>query len=157
MHASAESRGGGFGNFERRGGRGREPESAPGYDEAVPAVLAIAAAVAAASPAVHVAVSGFPIVCGEPRGSVTVVFPAPVRVAPSISPTTVRLNGTMPERIVVVGRKVTITPPRPAGVLCDSIALGPLTIRFSAGLRIGAARAAIVTHGAQRFTARLSG
>lgn len=129
----------------------------PGYDEGVTAVLAIAAAVAAASPAVHVGVSGFPIVCGEPRGSVTIVFPAPVRVAPSISPTSVRLNGTVPERIVVVGRKVTITPTRPAGVLCDSIALGPLSIRFSAGLRIGAARAAVVTHGAQRFTARLSG
>jgi hypothetical protein len=128
----------------------------PGYDRSVTAVLAIAAAIAAASPAVRVGVSGFPIVCGEPRGSVTIVFPAPVRVAPSISPANVRLNGAVPERIVVAGRKVTITMARTAGVACDSIALGPLTIRFAAGLRIGRARAAVLTHGAQRFTARLS-
>ena len=120
-------------------------------------MLAIAAAMAAASPAVRVGVSGFPMVCGEPRGSVTIVFPAPVRVAPSISPASVRLNGAVPERIVVVGRKVTITMPRTAGVVCDSIALGPLTIRFSAGLRIRTARAAVVTDGALRFTPRLSG
>src|SRR5947209_7143412 len=87
------------------------------------------------------------------RASRTIDRPAPGRVAPSISAASVRLHGAVPGRSVVVGRKVTITMPRTAGVACDSIALGPLTIRFAAGLRIGTARAAVVTHGAQRFTA----
>ena len=122
----------------------------------MPAALAIAAAMAAVSPAVRVSVSGFPIVCGDPRGSVKIVFPAPVRVAPRISPTSVRLNAAVPERVSVAGRTVTIVLPRPTGIMCHSIALGPLTIRFADGLRIGTARMALVTHGAQRFTARLS-
>lgn len=120
------------------------------------AVLAVAAAMAAASPAVHVSVSGFPIVCGQPRGTVRIVFPTAVRVAPSISPTHVRLNGGVPERVSVAGRTVTIVLPRPAGIMCHSIALGPLSIRFADGLRLGTARTAVLTHGAQRFTARLS-
>jgi hypothetical protein len=120
------------------------------------AVLAVAAIMAAASPAVRVSVSGFPIVCGQPRGTVQIVFPTPVRVAPSISPTHVRLNGAVPERVSVAGHTVTIVLSRPTGIMCDSIALGPLSIRFADGLRLGTARTAVVTHGTRHYAARIS-
>jgi hypothetical protein len=122
------------------------------------AALATAAAMAAGSSAVNVNVTAFPIVCGQARGVVTVAFPPAVRVPLDISPTAIRLNSTVPGRVVVSGRTVTIRLPLPKGIMCHSIVLAPLTIHFTggAGLRVGTAKTAVVTHGAARYRARIS-
>jgi hypothetical protein len=122
------------------------------------AALALLASLAAAPSGPSVSVSGFPIVCGRPLGTVKVVFPARVRLPARIAPATVRLNGLAPAHVGVAGRTVTIVLQRPKGIMCHSILLGPLAIRFTgaARVRVGTARTATVTHGAQRYRARIT-
>jgi hypothetical protein len=122
------------------------------------AALALLASLAAAPSGPSVAVSGFPIVCGRPLGTVKISFPAPVRLPARIAPAAIRLNGLAPAHVGVAGRTMTIVLPRREGVMCHSILLGPLTIRFSAAAHVqtGAARTAMVTHGARRYRATIT-
>ena len=119
--------------------------------------LALVASLAAPS-GPSVAVSGFPIVCGRPLGTVKIVFPARVRLPAHIAPAAVGLNGLAPAHVGVAGRTVTIVLSRPKGVMCHSIVLGHLAIRFTGAARVhvGTARTATVRHGTQRYRATIA-
>jgi hypothetical protein len=75
--------------------------------------------------------------CGRALGSVEVTFPAAAHVPRTIPARDVAVGGRPAGSVRVAGRTVTVTAPRPTGVICDSLAQGTMVVTFAraAGLR----------------------
>jgi hypothetical protein len=75
--------------------------------------------------------------CGRALGSVEVTFPAAMHVPASIPARDVRVGGRRSGSVKVAGHAVTVAAPRPAGMICDSLAQGTMVVTFAraAGLR----------------------
>jgi|SRR5581483_2742391 len=75
--------------------------------------------------------------CGRLQGPVTIRLPATERVPPALLASSV-LVGTRPaSRVLVHDRLVTITPPRPVGLICDVLAPGMAKIDLTAAANLG--------------------
>ena len=142
----------------------------------VAVAFAIAAAVAAGSaqagraadtglPAssvrpVTVTVRGYPLLCGKPRGSFVVTFPAAIDLPGTIATGAVHVNGQTAAKVAVHGRDVTVAVPPQTGVTCQSIVLGRVTLAFGTDAGIGAAKAGTyavtVRQGTKRYKATLT-
>jgi hypothetical protein len=107
-----------------------------------------------------VTVHGYPLLCGKPRGSLVVTFPAAVDVPGTIAAGSVHVNGQAAAKVAVHGRNVTVAVPLPTGVTCQSITLGRVTLVFGTGAHIGSAKAGTyavaVRQGARRYKATLT-
>ena len=130
---------------------------------AVAAGLAGAAAPAGAvQPPVRatVVVRGYPLLCGNARGALTVAFPASVDVPKKMPLGTVRVNGLAAAKVTIDGRTVTVAAPLQKGVTCQSIVLGRVTLLFVPGAGLGSAKrgsyALTVREGAHRYKATLT-
>ena len=76
--------------------------------------------------------------CGYPRGgAVVVTLPQASRVPHAIGRTAVKVNGKLAGSVAVVRRSVTVTMPRPAGMLCDSMTDGTMLVAIGAGAKLG--------------------
>jgi hypothetical protein len=75
--------------------------------------------------------------CGRALGSVELTFPAAEHVPASIPARDVEVGGRAAGAVRVAGRSVTVTAPRPAGMICDSLSQGTMVVTFAraAGLR----------------------
>ena len=117
-------------------------------------------AATARSATATVVVRGYPLLCGNPRGALTVAFPASVDVPKKMPLGTVRVNGLAAAKVTVDGRTVTVTTPLQTGVTCQSIVLGRVTLLFVPGAGIGSAKggtyAVTVREGAHRYKATLT-
>jgi len=137
---------------------------------AVAAAVAAGSAQAARAPHVGPAASsarpvtvtlrGVPLVCGKPRGSFVVTFPAAVDLPPTIAAAAVHVNGQTAAKVGVHGRDVTVTVQPQTGITCQSIVLGRVTLAFGTGAGIGAAKAGTyavtVRQGTKRYKATLT-
>ncbi len=107
-----------------------------------------------------VVVRGYPLQCGNPRGALTVVFPASVDVPTKMPLGTVRVNGLAATKVTIDGRTVTVGAPVQHGVTCQSIVLGRVTLLFVRGAGLGAAKtgsyALTAREGAHRYKATLT-
>jgi hypothetical protein len=107
-----------------------------------------------------VVVRAYPLLCGKPRGALTVVFPASVDVPKKMPFGTVRVNGLAAAKVTVDGRTVTVAAPLQTGVTCQSIVLGRVTLLFVPGAGLGLAKTgtyAVTAHaGARRYKATLT-
>ncbi len=107
-----------------------------------------------------VVVRGYPLLCGRPRGALTVAFPASVDVPKKLPLGTVRVNGLAAAKVTVDGRTVTVAAPLQTGVTCQSIVLGRVTLLFVPGAGLGSAKAGsyavAVREGAHRYKATLT-
>jgi len=114
-------------------------------------------AVSATRP-VAVIASPYPLVCGQATGLIKVAFTPTVRVPRTIARAAVTVNGRTPSSVKVGGRTVSVTVARKPGITCLSIVMGRLTIVFAprAGLDVGTAGVAAVSHGTQVYKARIS-
>lgn len=70
-------------------------------------------------------------------GPVIVTLPAGERMPATIPAAAVSVNGTAPTAVERAGRAVTLTLPRPGGVICDVIGPGTVTIRFRRSALLG--------------------
>lgn len=70
------------------------------------------------------------------------IFPTAERLPARFAPGAVLVNGSRPAAVTRSGQTVSITIPRPTGVMCDSI--GPSTVRigFTRAAQIGNPRRA---------------
>ena len=69
--------------------------------------------------------------CGRALGSVDVTFPAGAHVPAAIPAADVTVAGRPAQAVSVAGRTVTVTAPRPTGVLCHSITQGAMQVTFT--------------------------
>jgi hypothetical protein len=76
--------------------------------------------------------------CGWPGpGPLTIHFPTQMTVPPAIAPAAILINGNTAGRIGGGGHRIALDlPPRPQ-ILCDAIAPGTLTVRFTGAARLG--------------------
>jgi len=107
----------------------------------VAAAFAIVAGTAVAPVPVKVTVNGYPLLCGRPRGSLVVAFPAAVDLPRTIAAGFVRVNGRAAAKVAVHGHAVTVAAPVQSGVTCQSITLGRVTLAFATGAGISSAKA----------------
>jgi hypothetical protein len=126
---------------------------------AVAAGVAVGAAQAAATTAT-VTVRGYPLLCGKPRGSLVVTFPAAVDLPRTIAAGSVHVNGQAAARVTIHARDVTVAVPPATGVTCQSITLGRVTLAFGTGAGIASAKAGTyavtVRSGTHRYNATLT-
>ena len=137
----------------------------------VAVALALAAVVAAGSAGglaasgrpvtATVVVRGYPLLCGKPRGAIAIAFPAALELPSTIAAGAVRMNGQPPAKVDVHGRTATVTAPLVAGVTCQSIILGRLTVVFGRAAGIDSSAkpgtyAVTVRQGVRRYKATLT-
>lgn len=98
--------------------------------------------------------------CGRLRGSrpLVLVLPAKEHVASSIAPSAVLIGGRAASRVAVSGHMLTISPPRPRGMLCNSIGMGTAKVVLLPAAGLGNPGAAgtysvRITHGTESFAA----
>jgi hypothetical protein len=77
------------------------------------------------------------LVCGRPLGPTTITFPAVVHVPAAIPPAAVLVDGRPAGRVTVAGPLVRVTSLTPTGMMCHSVALGPMAITFTKAAGIG--------------------
>jgi hypothetical protein len=75
--------------------------------------------------------------CGRPLGTIAVTLPAAARVPQSIPPVDVRVNGKPAGAAATDGKTITVAAARPSGVMCDSIAIGAMTVAISGRAGVG--------------------
>lgn len=78
------------------------------------------------------------LICGQPGPAPLIVkLPAAASVPASLARTAVVVDARAARAIAVRGHTVTVTPPRHEGLLCDIVAPGTVTLRFTKRARIG--------------------
>jgi hypothetical protein len=111
------------------------------------------------APGTTVSLTGVPLRCGMPFGSLAIAFPAAARLPRTIAPDLVTLNGTTATRVAVARGTIRITL-LPKGITCHSISVGPLQIHFApaARVRLQGRRSAVATvrYGTRTFRARVT-
>lgn len=70
-------------------------------------------------------------------GPVVVTLPAGERMPATIPAAAVSVNGTTPAAVTRNGRAVSLTLPRPRGVICDVIGPGTVTVSFRRAAALG--------------------
>jgi hypothetical protein len=107
-----------------------------------------------------VKLGAFPIICGRPRGSFVVTFPAAEQLPKAIAAEAVHVNGTAAGQVGLGGRDVTVTAPVAKGVSCLVMRLGTVTLVFTSAANLGNPMSAgtyalTVRHGTQQYHAEL--
>jgi hypothetical protein len=77
------------------------------------------------------------LVCGRPLGPTTITFPAAVHVPAAIPAAAVLVDGRPAGRVTVAGPLVRITSVTPTGMMCHSVAIGPMAITFTKAAGLG--------------------
>lgn len=76
--------------------------------------------------------------CGQPGpGPIVVRLPAALRLGQAMPRAAVLVDGRSVESVRVSGHVVTLVPRRHAGVICDVIGPGTLTVLFTKSARLG--------------------
>jgi hypothetical protein len=98
------------------------------------------------------------LVCGRPLGPTTITFPAAVHVPGAIPAAAVLVDGRPAGRVTVAGPLVRITSVTPTGMMCHSVAIGPMAITFTKAAGLGnPARAGTFAVGVRRGHRTLHG
>ncbi len=79
----------------------------------------------------------FELQCGWVGPRIDVIFPKAQRLPVRVAPEAVLVDGRRPAAVTRSGQTVSLTIPRPTGVMCDSIGPGTVRIRFTSAARIG--------------------
>jgi len=102
------------------------------------ATVALSSYVAGARPVALTLRLDYPMQCGSPGpGPATVTLPAAMTVPPTIKAAAVLVDGKPAETVARSGRQILVGLPSKPGIMCDVIAPGTLTIRFTAAVRLG--------------------
>jgi hypothetical protein len=126
----------------------------------VAVAFAVAAGIAMTPVTANVTVRGVPLVCGKPRGSFVVTFPATVDLPSTIAAGSVHVNGQAAATVAVHGHAVAVTAPLQTGITCQSITFGRVTLAFGTAAGISSSKAGtyavIVRQGTHRYKAILT-
>jgi hypothetical protein len=77
------------------------------------------------------------LVCGRPLGPTTITFPAAAHVPGTIARTAVLVDGRPAGTVAVAGPRVTVTSVTPTGMMCHTVAIGPMAIEFTTAAGLG--------------------
>lgn len=110
----------------------------PGTPGAAATTVVLSSNRAAARPVtLTVKLGAFPIICGRPRGSFVVTFPAAEQLPRAIAAGAVHVNGTAAAKVGLSGRDATVTAPLMKGVSCLVMRLGTVTVSFGSSANLG--------------------
>jgi hypothetical protein len=124
------------------GGPSRHTVGVPGILPAVALTIALSSHAAGASPVGIGLRATFEVQCGWVGPRITVIFPTAERLPARFAPGAVLVNGSRPAAVTRSGQTVSLTIPRPTGVMCDSIGPGTVRVDFTRAAQIGNPRRA---------------
>ena len=136
--------------------------AAPALADTPAATLALSNGAPGAHPVAVTLTIDTPLICGRlAGGTVTIELPAGEAIPPTVAASAVTVGGRSAAGVTVSGHTLSVTVPRPKGVICQSIVVGPAKIVLSQAAGLGNPKAAgayrvVVRRGSQAFAATMT-